>query len=327
MKLLVISDIHQRHGIAKKLIDTLEYDKCILLGDYFDNFGDFPADASSTALWLKEEIITNPKIVPLIGNHDVNYFWAGHPSFMCSGYTDAKRDAVRSVLTQSEIESNFKFYHIEDGWMFSHAGLTVPIWKDMKMFSEPHDEKVEPFISYFSRILDHWIQLTYRNIRRYDRVALLEPGYDRGGGQPNGGIIWCDFRNFMSIRGINQFVGHTPNKVPWVHAQYKDGSYTKKTIFELYSSQKRNLLKGAVSVNYNLDTHNKHYAIITDGVPEFYSLIPGTEGQSLREIASSAFVNDSPMSSVEGLGSNIACDVSEEEIRKLLKYLPPIKDL
>lgn len=47
-RILVISDIHNRHAKVQKLLDTVEYDRCVLLGDFFDDFNDFPEDARQT---------------------------------------------------------------------------------------------------------------------------------------------------------------------------------------------------------------------------------------------------------------------------------------
>jgi hypothetical protein len=270
-RVLVIPDIHHRHISAQKLIETLKYDKCILLGDYFDNFGDITQEAYNTAVWLKEKVLPNPKIIPLIGNHDVNYFFPWHKQFYCSGFTPEKRDAIRSVLTQDDIRK-FKFFHVEDKWVYSHAGLTVPVWKDMKLVSEPHDPSVESVHDHFVRVFDHWIRKTVRDIDLMNPLPLLEAGWDRGGRAANGGIIWVDWSNFASIKGVNQFVGHTPHKVPEVHLQYEDGSYTKKPVTE-YWRYKKNFDKGVVSKNFALDTHSNHYAIVTDGNVEIWDAI------------------------------------------------------
>jgi len=268
MKILVIPDIHNRYLSAQSLIDRLDYDKCILLGDYFDSYGDTWMDAENTAIWLRDKVLTNPKIVPLIGNHDTNYFWPWHPDLRCSGFTDAKRDAIRKIITQDHV-NQFDFFHVESDFVFSHAGLTVQVWKDIKMNFDPYDESKETRLEQFVRILSYWIDKTKSDLLKNARVPLLEPGWDRGGRIPNGGIDWVDWSNFASVKGVNQIVGHSPHNVPEVHIQYTDGSYTKKTVTE-YCKFKKEFDRNKVSINFDLDTHSNHYAIITDGQVEVW---------------------------------------------------------
>lgn len=263
-KILVLPDIHNRIATAQRLIDTVPHDKCILLGDYFDDFGDTPKDVYNTAVWLKESIVDNPKIVKLFGNHDQSYLFPCRPDFQCSGFTPEKQRAIYSVLNRDDVDK-FKFHHVEDGWVFSHAGLRVSHWKDMIQYEEPHDPTKEPLLVYFDRVMNRWIEKTINNIYTINPVPLIAVGWDRGGRQHFGGITWCDFRNLVSIKGINQIVGHTPHKVPQVHAIDGGGGYTVKSIFEFLS-----IKRDWVSINYDLDTHSNHYAVITDGVVEIW---------------------------------------------------------
>ena len=100
MRTLVIPDIHNRIVSAQKLIDTIACDKIILLGDYFDSFGDNYQNANATAEWVRDFVIPDPKIVALLGNHDTHYFWPWNDYFKCSGYTDAKKDAIQRILNR-----------------------------------------------------------------------------------------------------------------------------------------------------------------------------------------------------------------------------------
>ncbi len=285
-RLLVISDIHNRIDVAQALLSTVEYDRAILLGDYFDNFGDSPVDAQNTARWLKEKVFTNDKIIPLIGNHDAAYLFSSHPQFAsCSGFTHEKNRAIWSVLDRDD-RDRFQFYHIEDGIVFSHAGLRVSFWKDMEAFSPfgDWDEAKESRLDFFSKVMNYYINDVSRKlIQAFAHVPLLDSGWDRGGHQPYGGILWGDWTNFASIRGITQFVGHTPSTLPRVHIQNREGGYTQKDYFK-YLAHEESHKKNSVSTNYNLDTHSKHYAIITDGQVEFYDTLLGLSLRGVKEL-------------------------------------------
>ena len=262
MKLLVIPDIHNRIVQAQSIMESVAHDKCILLGDYFDNYGDNIYDASNTAAWLRDVILPNPKIVPLIGNHDVNYFWNFHPQFRCSGYRDEKYHAIRKEINQDHVRQ-FKFFHIEDNWCFSHAGLTVGLWKSMAMgYDQAADETRFQF---FTRVLTDWVRKTVEDIDLIKNLPLLGIGYERGGSQQYGGIDWVDWSKFASIQGVNQIVGHTPHKVPEVHVQFVGGGYKKKYVTDYLKNIASYSGDDVVSLNFALDTHLGHYAVITDG--------------------------------------------------------------
>lgn len=274
MKILVLSDIHHKFEIAQKIIDSVEFDRCILLGDYFDDYGDTPENARKTAVWLKEKVIPNPKMIPLMGNHDVNYFFPMHPEFYCSGFSHDKCRAIRSVISPDDVKL-FKFYHIQDGWMFSHAGLHVSLWKEMKQwYPDGEIREGETLLNYFSRVVQFFMDRTMVNIYANMPVPYLECGWDRGGNRPFGGLIWCDWNTFASIKGINQIVGHTPDKLPRVHIQNVNGGYTKKPILK-FIDHRDSFEKKSVSINYNLDTHLNHYATITDGSVVVYDVCTG----------------------------------------------------
>jgi hypothetical protein len=73
-------------------------------------------------------------------------------------------------------------------------------------------------------------------LRRGQPHRLLLAGVSRGGDQRYGGVLWCDWSEFSPIAGVSQLFGHTQG-----------------------ATVRRN------GDNVCLDTHLKHYAIITDG--------------------------------------------------------------
>jgi predicted phosphodiesterase len=295
MRTLVIPDIHQRHVRAQKLIDTVPFDKCILLGDYFDNFADNYYDANNTAIWLRDFVLSDPRIVPLLGNHDTQYFWPYNPTFRCSGYGDMKKDAILKELNRDHIEQ-FKYFHIDQGFVFVHAGVDNRLWKDLKLNFDEKGDKTK--LEFFEEILTYWVNHTKKLIADNKYCSLLGAGWDRGGSQPIGGINWADFSNLSPINGINQIVGHTIHKVPNIKIQKRGGSVCAKTIFEYYEHQEYSpSCKDPLSINYALDTHLNHYMVVDDGKVEIWDY---ANNMNIRELKNYA-IPESLLSGHSGL--------------------------
>lgn len=220
--LLVISDVHNRVDRVEKIIANAGADKVILTGDYFDDFGDSHIDAQKTAEWLKESL-TKENRIHLVGNHDQCYIYFNHPYTRCSGYTESKRKVIYEVLTRKDL-NKLKFFHFEQGYLFTHAGLHsgfLPKNLDIK--------DLESFLIQENK-------MALKALEDNDPHWFFMAGYARGGISPVGGLTWLDFnREFYNVAGVNQVVGHTPQKEPrWI-----DNSLC-------------------------LDTHLNHYAIISN---------------------------------------------------------------
>ena len=294
---LVIPDIHNRIVSAQRLIDTIPHDKCILLGDYFDNFGDTYQDAHNTAVWLREFVLPNPKIIPLLGNHDTQYFWPWHHYFRCSGFSDMKSAAIVKELNARNTNDfeKFQFYHIDQGYFFTHAGLDNRTWKDMKRGFEEKGDKTK--LEFVDEVLTYWVAKARKDIGLNQRVELLGAGWDRGGNQIIGGINWIDFSNLSPINGVSQIVGHTPHPVPDVKIQKQGGSIAVKDIFEFYDHKHFPSCKNPLSINYAIDTHSKHYAIVEDEEIQIWDVQHNLKVQDFAKFA----IPGSPLSGLPGL--------------------------
>lgn len=266
--LLVIPDIHHNHTRAQSIIDRVRAKKVVLLGDYFDAYGAKANEAEATAAWLKEKVLYNPSIVPLIGNHDVSYIWNKNPCYLCSGYSNDNSAKINAVLNEQD-KKQFKVFHAEDGYLFSHAGLSNILWERTIVRTTAIDEsisdKFELVTDTLGRIAVEAIELSAAGHYHW----LFGCGADRGGQQSCGGITWVDWRSFAPLKGVNQIVGHTRGRVPRVLAQRSQGGYANVDIFQHYSHQP----KDPLSISYCLDTGLDHYATITNGVVEVYDYI------------------------------------------------------
>jgi len=206
-KILVIGDIHNHWVKAEAIASKYDDHTIVFVGDYFDDFGDTAIDADQTARWLKESL-TKPNRIHLMGNHDINYSYLNYRKdsrgnlqnlYHCSGYTLQKDDAINRVMTNEDWDK-IKMYHYENGWFFTHAGLSH-YWFEHPVLGTTPEVIIKK--------IDEATEL-YKN-REYTDI-LGAAGRCRGGSHKAGGILWHDhYRESNTIPGIKQVYGHTPN--------------------------------------------------------------------------------------------------------------------
>jgi hypothetical protein len=269
---LLLSDIHHRHARAQSIIDKVPHDELVLLGDYFDNYNDTVQEAVDTAVWLTEKILGKPNTVAMIGNHCASYIFPQNHYFRCSGYSDQKSYAINKVLTH-EHKEHFKVYHITQGYVCSHAGLTNQKWKEYSSKFEKKPDQTQ--LEFFDEVMSYFVQHDLKRARYNEDAELFAAGWDRGGSHRNGGMTWVDWRNLAPINGINQIVGHSTHAIPEILIQKEGGALSKKDVIEHYKLQSK--LTAAkigdskyLSVSYNLDTNSNHYMVIEDGVVNIF---------------------------------------------------------
>jgi hypothetical protein len=196
MNIIVIPDIHTKYEKAARIIERYNHThKFVFVGDYFDQFNDNPEINQMTAEWLKYHLNDDNKVF-LVGNHDIHYMpWA---SFFCSGFSTAKKEAINSVLSIDDW-NKLKYFHFENGWFFSHGGLSEH-W-----FKHPVNDNITP--DHVQRVVDSSIEeLKMSKLNN----AIYAADIFRGGRNKKGGLLWNDWRNMDLIVGIKQVVGHTP---------------------------------------------------------------------------------------------------------------------
>lgn len=225
MKTIIISDLHNRVEWIEPYLSTIKYDKVIFLGDYFDDFGDTAKDIKASACWLKQSIKHSNRI-HLLGTHDMWYRYPLNRFLQASGNTPKKSEIINKILSKEDWDL-LKFYHFEQNFLLTHAGLHPSFVKDgndvisslklliEKAIIEIEDGEIEP---------------------------ILDAGFARGGLNPFGGITWLDWHDeFEIIPNLNQIMGHTEVKAP----------IEKSTID---------------SNNYCIDTKNRHIGFIEKNV-------------------------------------------------------------
>jgi hypothetical protein len=121
MKILAIGDIHGR-DVWKKIIQGQEFDKVIFIGDYFDSFDiPYPQQFINFAEILEFKKANIDKVVLLIGNHDYHYIVEDQ---RYSGYQSQHADEIHFALKSSLEKGLMQICTVDDGFLFSHAGVT-----------------------------------------------------------------------------------------------------------------------------------------------------------------------------------------------------------
>ena len=198
-KILIVPDVHGRafwHR-AMELVDQV--DQIVFLGDYLDPYShegisfDLALEEFNKILEFKKEY---PELVTLlVGNHDMHYIIK---DFMdCSRRNTDMLDQLHT-LYNSNLDL-FNLIHIEDDWLFSHAGVYKG-WMDKYEFTL-EDLNLKTFLG------SHW-------------PALEDLSMYRGGYNYVGSCVWADIRESVKnalFPGYKQVVGHTQlNDKPYI---------------------------------------------------------------------------------------------------------------
>ena len=211
-KIIAIGDVHNHWVQAQSIIDKyIDTHKIVMVGDFWDDFGDTAIDADQTARWVKQ-CLENSNIVMLMGNHDLNYHYKnirpgsnlGDQIYNCSGYSPAKDDAINRIMSNEDWDK-IKFAHKENGFWFSHAGFH-PFW-----FASPPYGMDDEVINIKLKKIQKAI-----NDREFSN-ELAAAGKCRGGIHRVGGAVWRDHLQesytgsyWNDQSGIKQVSGHTP---------------------------------------------------------------------------------------------------------------------
>ena len=125
-RVLVIPDVHLKPWIfdeAEK-VDKSSYEDIVVLGDLVDDWGkgndiDAYEETLKRAAGFGKE---HGESLWCYGNHDVSYLWDA----MESGYSVQARITAIEGITRLErvLEDRYRFVHMIDDVLFSHAGLT-----------------------------------------------------------------------------------------------------------------------------------------------------------------------------------------------------------
>lgn len=196
---LVVPDVHLAVVRVQLLLRQFPADRVIWLGDWFDDFGSTPEQAEETVGWLIRRMDDHPEDVFLWGNHDLHY---RHAHTACSGFQPEVFQLLQTVLQQRHWR-RFRWFHLAEGRLFTHAGLSRPLAPENRW---PAEELV--------KWLEGQAAQAESRLERRDRHWLYAAGVARGGRAVSGGPLWCDLSEFEPLPGIRQVFGHTPGVKP-----------------------------------------------------------------------------------------------------------------
>jgi hypothetical protein len=248
MKTVVISDIHNHTDSAQMVLDKVDADEYVILGDVFDDFDDTPEDVYAVAKWLSDTV-KRDDVTVLFGNHDMPYRFS-NPTVWCPGFSDEKSRAINSAMSLDDWDK-LQFYKYTQGWYLSHAGLHPDVFG-------------HPLHGITPESIDTEIEKGLTHLMAGERAQFCRYGH-RMGIRSYGGITWADWNSeFVPIVGINQIVGHTPHSC--VRAKYIIANDKLKShhhcVYQLLDPKP---LSYYDSYNLCIDTQSDHYAIIEDG--------------------------------------------------------------
>lgn len=191
--------------------------RAVFLGDFFDDFGDGPAEARATARWLGDRM-QDPRLVFLWGNHDLSYAFPQNAALWCPGFTPRKQAAIAEVLSPAHW-NRLKLCHFEGPWLLSHAGFHPAACPGLGPGGRAAVERT------CAQALSTLTASPAWPIRGRPLPTLMAWGRDRGGDAPAGGCTWLDWSRLLPIAGLHQIVGHTPGARGMLrHGHHPDGS-------------------------------------------------------------------------------------------------------
>lgn len=248
MRTLIIPDIHHKWRRAQRVIDKVDHDEVVLLGDYFDDWGDRPSDILDTGNWLRG-VFDAPTVVCLLGNHDVSYI---APQYRCSGWTAEKQSLFNLSGVSDLLRAKASLWHSTQGWWFSHAGLGIKFLESL-----PASEGAQPLAALETEPLvrdEFWYGVSVGVSTNVGAVSAVS-----GGGAAFDGPLWHRPSSaWFGDRyvGVPQVFGHTIVRTGKPVLVGDKGEY----------KELKGLIRPGGTRRVLLDTNLNHYAVIEDGV-------------------------------------------------------------
>ena len=202
IKYLVVGDIHERiHQVEKAISLFLKdnYDKVVFIGDFCDSFDHNKKTLLKTLnLVISFKKQYRDKVILLYGNHEIHYLFS--PLYRATGFQSDSLYEVKNNLEQNN--QLFDWYHYQNGYLFSHAGITNK-WINQVKSEFKHFDNELPLLENISRLSETGQGLD----------LLCNSGFDRGG-KGHSGLLWTDKTTLIEDAYFDkqikyQIVGHT----------------------------------------------------------------------------------------------------------------------
>lgn len=125
MRIIVLGDTHGRIKWKEIVAKEANADKIIFIGDYFDSHSQ-GVSGNKQIVNFKEIVqfkIDNPQqVVLLTGNHDFHYIRGIGETY--SGYQAGYALEIGELVEKTIKDGHMQMCYHQDGYLFSHAGLT-----------------------------------------------------------------------------------------------------------------------------------------------------------------------------------------------------------
>jgi hypothetical protein len=197
MKVITIGDLHG--SSVWRDIDPSDWDRIVFIGDYVDS------DYFTPTLILRnlESVLKfkkkyPDKVVLLMGNHDLAYYYEGKRLHLCSGFDDEMLPMLFPVFNNEK--SSFQAAFQVGNYLWTHAGV-VNRW-----YNKFIKEEVLPS--------DKDLAFTLNRLFEEYYLPLFHISSIRGGINDDGGIFWAHSSETQDdpLDGYCQIVGHTKTR-------------------------------------------------------------------------------------------------------------------
>ena len=217
MKLLILPDIHGRKFWCEPCTNIDQYDKVIFLGDYLDPY-EFENITVEQSIDNFRDIVKfakdNPKVVLILGNHDMPYFSQTYYNFDHRNHCRHSK-LFHEIISEifEEHKDLFKIAHVEDNTLFTHAGC-LSAWIDY-VFEEKYTKGLD--LNVLCTDLNSLLN-SKEGLLNLFMISSIRYGWD-----PFGSCIWAnvtetywDSANMLdenapqyAIYKVRQVFGHT----------------------------------------------------------------------------------------------------------------------
>lgn len=214
MKIITIGDIHGKSYWEIPLLGydpdtntgsktTIEdFDKVIFIGDYVDAYDISNVEMIHNLKKLMELAKKYPdKIIWLLGNHDLQYYFFNSEKYRCTGYRPEIFFDLYDIFNKNK--KLFRVSYQIDNYVWTHAGIHIGWYK--QRFEKWLDDVLKENRHHYN--LSEQLNMALE----VDADVLYDVGYLRGGFQNVGGPFWLDKRMSYKkpLKGYHQIVGHT----------------------------------------------------------------------------------------------------------------------
>ena len=125
MKNLVLGDLHQRVEKARRILANAQdhVDQIVLEGDYFDCYPREKTSSIEETKFFIEELMENPKVTLLAGNHDIQYVFLTLDDVGCGRF---QVEHYRDNSFWQKLKNRLQLaVALEPGLLLTHAGLDI----------------------------------------------------------------------------------------------------------------------------------------------------------------------------------------------------------